>query len=134
MVSAPALTPVTVPPVLTVALLLRLVQTPPEAKSVNVMAAPTQTADGPVITPELGDEFIVIAFLAIVVPHALLTVYSIVSIPGRTPVTTPARTVASALPALQIPPVVVSVSVIAEPVHTLEGPAIVPVLAEPPIV
>jgi hypothetical protein len=44
------------------------------------------------------------------------------------PVTTPPATIALVLLLLQVPPETVSVSVIDEPVHTLEGPVMIPEL------
>jgi hypothetical protein len=56
------------------------------------------------------------------VPHTLVTVYLMVSMPGVTPVTNPPDTVAFELLALQVPPVVASVSMVKVPAHTLEAP------------
>ena len=53
-VSMPAVTPVTIPPVVTVASALLLLHTPPAVVSVNVTDEPTQTTDGPDMPPAPG--------------------------------------------------------------------------------
>jgi hypothetical protein len=56
--------------VLTVALdVLELLHTPPVVASVSVIAALSQTADGPRIVPALGDETTVIGKVATDMPH-----------------------------------------------------------------
>jgi len=63
----------------------------------------------------------------LVLPHALLTEYIMVSIPVVLPVTTPLPvTVALVLLLLQVPLPVVSVSVIEAPLHTTDAPVITP--------
>jgi hypothetical protein len=125
-VSAPAVTPVTKPPLETVARALLLLQAPPVATSVNNIAVPTHTFEGPVILPAFGNILTVIAFVAVVVPHELVTAYLIVSRPAVIPVTTPPETVALVLLLLHVPPVTTSVNMMAEPTHTPEAPVILP--------
>ena len=124
-VSTPAVTPVTTPP-RTIACVLLILHAPPAAGSVNVIEAPTQTLEGPLITPAFGDGFIVTVLVAMAVPQTLVTVYLIVSIPAVTPVTTPAVTKAFALLALQVPPGAKSVNVMVLPVQTVPGPEMLP--------
>jgi hypothetical protein len=124
-VSIPFETPVTIPPE-TVALRLLLLHIPPVTVSVKVMNEPTQTLERPVILPAFTDEFTVIVLVAVAVPHKLVTVYMMVSIPAETPVTIPPATVALAFVLLHIPPVTVSVKVMSEPIHTLDEPFIMP--------
>jgi hypothetical protein len=126
-VSVPAVVPVTTP-LNTVAVALLALHAPPATASVNVIEEPAHTVDKPVITPALGNAFIVTAFVAVAVPHPLVTAYIIVSMPGVTPVTTPPDTIAVALLALHVPPEAASVNVIDEPIHTPDAPAIVPAL------
>jgi hypothetical protein len=63
MVSSPAITPVTVPPV-TEALVLEALHTPPVTASVSVITAPAQTPDGPEIVPAAGETFIAMECIA----------------------------------------------------------------------
>ncbi len=56
----------------------------------------------------------------------MVTAYEIITVPGVTPVTRPAVTVAFAFPGVQTPPVTASVSVMLPPTLTLAGPPIVP--------
>ena len=49
--------------------------------------------------------------------------------PAETPVTMPLKTVALVLLALQIPPALLSVSVIDEPTHTADGPEMLSAIA-----
>lgn len=65
-------------------------------------------------------------FVAVAVPHTLVTRYMIVSIPLVIPVTTPPVTDALVLLLLHTPPVTAFESVIVDPMHTPEGPVIVP--------
>ena len=126
-VLAPAVTPVTTPEPETVALVLLLLHTPPAAPSDRLMDKPTHTLDGPVIVPASGNGFIVIIFVAVAVPHELVTIYLIVCVPAEAPVTTPdPETVAVALLLLHTPPVTASDKLMEKPAHTLEGPVIVP--------
>src|SRR5579871_6864394 len=59
-------------------------------------------------------------------PQVLLTVYTMVSMPGAAPVTTPPDTAAAALVADHTPPVTPSVCVTELPLHTTLVPVIVP--------
>jgi hypothetical protein len=68
-----------------------------------------------------------IAKLVVAVPHALDTVYTTVSIPSDTPVTTPVvLTVARVLVVLHVPPDAVSASVVVRPRQTALTPVMVP--------
>jgi len=125
-VSTPAAIPVTVPPA-TDADVLLLLQVPPVAGSVSTIAAPAQTDDGPEIKPADGDAFTVIVLVAEAVPQVPVIEYSMVSTPAATPLTTPPATDAVALLALQVPPVIRSLNVVEDPVHTLEAPVNMPI-------
>jgi hypothetical protein len=94
--------------------------------SVKGIVAPTQTLDAPVIGSAFGAALTVMVFVVDTVPHELVTLYMMVSIPPVTPVTMPPATVAEALLLLHVPPATASVRVIVEPMHTLEGPVILP--------
>ena len=125
----PAFTPVTKPMLLTVAtvvveevhgLVVAVVPDP-----VSRVVEPAHTVRVPVID---GAAFIVTVVLTLFLhPFVLVAViYTIVTVPAATPVTTPeALTVAIAgVALLQAPPVVVSVSVVVLPTHTLFVPPI----------
>ena len=75
MITDPAATPVTIPDVLTVAMLESLlVQTPPEVASVRVMPEPAHTEEAPLIDPA---EMVVLTFTrreAAVLPQLFTTV------------------------------------------------------------
>ena len=71
-VSMPADTPETTP-LLTVADALLLVQTPPGAASVKVIAEPAHTLDKPVIVPAAGNGLTVTNFVATAVLQTLVT-------------------------------------------------------------
>jgi hypothetical protein len=72
-VSIPAVTPVTVSPE-TVAVALLLLHTPPTTASANVIDEPVHTIVAPVIVPEFGMAFTVIACIAVDTgPHPLTT-------------------------------------------------------------
>lgn len=117
-VSIPALTPVTIPPLVTVAIDGNtLLHTPPLGVSTSVIIDPIQTESGPNIGPTRGNGFTVTTLVATAVPQAEVTVYFIVSIPPETPPTTPELlTVAIDVNTLlQTPPVDVSDSVIVAP-------------------
>ncbi len=85
------------------------------------------------MTPALGAGLIVMVLLAVAEPHALVTVYCMVSIPAVIPLTSPPTTVALALVALHTPPGAPLVSVIVAPSHTLLAPKIVPAVRNAPI-
>jgi hypothetical protein len=121
----PVATPDTMPvaaPIVAKAV-LPLVHVPPVFTSVSAVVAPVQTVNGPVIAA--GVKFTVIGTK---LEQPASVVYTIVSTPAvAPPVTTPLDdpTVASVvLLLLHEPPVVASVRVIADPVHTLFAPAI----------
>lgn len=108
-------------------LVLLLLHAPPGTVSANVTVAPLHTPVGPDIVPASGSGFIVTVIVATAVPHVLVTVYCIVSVPLVTPVTTPAADmVAFPVVVLHTPPAVEFVSVIVAPGHTLFGPVMVP--------
>jgi hypothetical protein len=73
-VSIPAVTPVTMPDVPIVAVLLLLLQVPPVTLSVNVVAELTHKDELPVIVPALGSGLMVMVLVAVVVPHPLVKV------------------------------------------------------------
>jgi hypothetical protein len=108
MVSTPPPTPVTTPEVPTVAIdVLLLLQVPPGTGSVSVIVALTQTLLGPEMVPAERNVPIFTVIVATDVPHALVTVYLIVSRPGVMPVSRPALfIVALALVTLHVPPTV----------------------------
>lgn len=71
----PAVTPVTIPDEVTVAMLLSsLVQEPPAVPLVNVLMAAAHTVDAPEITPADGDVLIVTPAVAVAVPQPLVIV------------------------------------------------------------
>ena len=72
-VSVPAVTPVTTPPV-TVALLLEALHVPVVDVSVKVTVAPGHIVDAPLIAPTLTDIPIVIAWVSAADPQLLVTV------------------------------------------------------------
>jgi hypothetical protein len=72
-VSMPAVTPVAIPPEIVACALLAL-QAPPVATSVNVIDEPTHTPEGPVMLPAFGNALTVTVFVAVAVPHPLVTV------------------------------------------------------------
>jgi hypothetical protein len=75
MVALPPVTPVTVPVAFTEAIEAAvLLHTPPVAASVSVVVAPEQTVDEPVIVPAAGIGLTVTAWVALAVPHAVVTV------------------------------------------------------------
>src|ERR1039458_5554421 len=120
MASTPAVTPVTVPEPETVVWLLLALQAPPVAASVSVIVAPLQRVVPPVIDPATGKGRIDTATEVAVEPHPLTSVYSRLSEPTVTPVTTTVGDT-SALPLLklQVPPVMGSINVIAAPAQML---------------
>ena len=114
MLAVPAETPVTTPPMTEAVNGALLLQVPPGVTSASVAVVPAQ-----MITAPAG---VMTAGLALIVTTSkteqLPTAYVIVSVPAVMPVTTPPRTDALPLPALQVPPVVPSVSVTVLPMHT----------------
>lgn len=73
MVSMPAETPVTNPPAIVAEVLLPL-HMPPIVASVSKIEAPMHTFDGPDIVSVTDEEPTVILFVAVLMPHALVTV------------------------------------------------------------
>ena len=67
-------TPVTTPPVVTVAFVLPAVQVPPVAVSVKAIVLPKHTLSGPDIVPPSAPAVTVTGADAANVPHALLIV------------------------------------------------------------
>lgn len=63
MVEVPAVTPFTTPKLLTVALVLLLLHTPPDAVSVNVVLEPAQTVEAPEMAPAFESGLTVILFV-----------------------------------------------------------------------
>ncbi len=73
MVSVPADTAVTTPPLLTVAVPLVALHTPPPVGSVYMVNVPTQSDDGPVIGPTVALVPTVTFAVAVVVPQLPVT-------------------------------------------------------------
>ena len=117
MVAVPALTPVTVPsvPTVAIAVLLLLHETPPTA-SLRVIVDPAQTD----VLPEIGPGVTSTVTLPVAVqPDGMM--YVMASMPVLTPVTVPVTdpiVAINTLLLLQIPPVTVSVSVVLFPSHS----------------
>ena len=125
----PAATPVTIPVVPMVAtLVLVLLHEPPGEASERVSVAPKHRDSVPLIAPVAGATFTETGAVAMTVPHELLTVYVIKVVPVEMPVTIPDDpTVAiPALPLFHVPPAEASVNAIDEPIHTTDGPTILP--------
>ena len=102
MVTTPAVTPVTIPPGVTVASkILLLLQVPPGVASVSAIVNPTHTVDGPMMA-EGSESTVTTAVEA--QPDGQL--YDIVAVPKATPVTTPAGLIVATpvLLLLQVPP------------------------------
>ena len=126
--AAPAAAPVTMPVGLTVAMpVAEQLQAPPVVASLRTVVAPAVTVAAPVIDPAAGIGLTVTARVTDAVP----TVYFIVAVPGKTPVTTPeVLTVATVVAwLLQLPPVVASLSEVVAPAHTVAVPVIAPTAA-----
>jgi hypothetical protein len=125
----PAVTPVTVPVVLTVAVVLALLlHTPPDAVSVRVMALPSQTERKPAIVPATGCGFTVTVRVARAVPQPLVTVYDILAVPATNAVITPVVLIVATavLLLLHVPPVAVLENEVVSPAHTVAVPESVP--------
>ena len=128
MVAVPAPTPVTMPVVPMVAMVVLLLrQLPPVVASASVVVAPWQTVVAPVIVPADGVVFIVTVAVMFAVPQELVRVYVMPAVPLETPVTTPvALTVAmAALLLLQVPPERDAVRVFDAPTHMVVVPVTV---------
>ena len=120
-VSVPALTPV-ISPLLTAALALLTLHTPPVTVSVRLMVLPAQTDEGPLIIPGSGNGLTVNVANAVSLPQPLLTTYEIVVVPFERPVSIPVLLLIVAMKGfceLQAPPATVLERVITAPVHAL---------------
>ena len=122
----PAATPVIRPETATVTTAtLLLAHKPPNVASVSIDEEPAHTVSGPLIGSI--DEPTVITFVATAVPQLLVTAYEIITVPADKPVTTPEDdTVALVLLALQVPPLMASVSVMEAATATIEAPLMLP--------
>src|SRR5437763_557410 len=124
MVATPVATPVTIPPVPTVATAVEpLVHTPPGVPLARVDILPTQIATGPDGEIEPGPVLTVTTAFA---KQVALNEYLIVSVPIATPPTISVDpTVAIAVATLlHVPPGAASASVVLEPEHTVSVPVI----------
>jgi hypothetical protein len=122
-VDVPAATPLTEPPVATVAAeVFVLLHTPLPAASLSEVVEPAQTDCVPVMAPALGKELTVAT--VVVIQPVDATLYVIVEVPAATPPNVPPLTVA--MPVLLLtqvsPPV--PLNVVAEPAHTVAAPPI----------
>jgi hypothetical protein len=117
-VVVPAPIPPTMPEVPTVpTAVLLLLHTPPEEASLNVIVAPAQRENVPIITAGIGYTVTIID----TVPHPSVSVYAIVVVPAPMPVTTPdVEPTVPTLPLLllHVPPVIASVNVVVAPGQT----------------
>ena len=118
-VSAPALTPVTVPPLTVDTDGLLVLHVPPVVDSPNTTVDPAQTVVVPVIA----------AGVALTVTEAVtdpepVTVYVMIDVPADTPVTTPELLIVATLvlPLVHVPPAVASASVVVVPEHSVVVP------------
>jgi hypothetical protein len=123
---SPATTPLALPTVATVVLLL--LHVPPSTVLDNVVDDPTHTEFVPVIVPDVADVVTAISLVEKTVPQLVFTVYVIMVVPASTPVTTPLALIVATLGVLllQVPPVTGLVSVVVSPVHKLDDPLITP--------
>lgn len=95
--------------------------TPPGVRLLNVVVAPWQTFNEPVI--ELGNGFTAIDILML---QPVGTVYIIVALPIALPVTSP-DAFTLAIPGadeLHVPPLTLLVNIVVEPIHTCDAPPI----------
>jgi hypothetical protein len=105
---------------------LVLLQVPPGVAFPSVVVAPVQTESVPVMGPDVA-VFTVMILVVELLPHALVTVYEMVTVPAVTPVTRPVdETVALLLSAVQVPPGTLLVSEIFEASLTADGPEMTP--------
>ena len=124
--AVPALTPVTMPvelPIVTDPVPAVVAHVPPDVALLSVVVVPGQTVSSPDIAA--GNGFTVTGRMVV---QPMPDVYVIIAVPGVTPVTIPVvePMVTEPVPgdALQVPPLVASVSVVVKPTHTLAVPAI----------
>jgi hypothetical protein len=118
MVSAPADTPVTIPPELIVAAGVLTVHTPPAGVHVKVVLAPTQIGAAPVTAPTVGLAWLEMVTLSNRDPHVFDTVYFTVIVPGVSPVIIPVDPIERMPPpkgVFQVPPAGDPVSVVDAP-------------------
>jgi hypothetical protein len=106
---------------------LLALHTPPGAASDKVMEAPVHTVEGPDMLPAERNGPTVTDKVVVAVPQLFVTVYLIVSVPTIRGVRIPDEEM-EALPLVtpQVPPLTPSVYGIRLPIHTEEGPVIVP--------
>ena len=99
---------------------------PPETEFDNKVVVPGHITGMPEIVPAEGGATTLIVTLTVLVPHALVFEYLIVSIPLDRPVTTPPLVMLAIVgnELIHVPPVAVSVYVAELPMHTVAGPAI----------
>ena len=104
------------------------VHEPPATVSDSETEEPTQTAEAPVMVPAKGAGSTVTAFVAVPLPHELVTEYEISTVPLETPVTIPVLPTVAIAPSEEdhVPPVVTLLKVIVLPAHTTEAPVMVP--------
>jgi hypothetical protein len=113
----------------TVALLLVADHDPPVTVAVSEMDEPAHTVVVPLIVPAEGATPMVTTWLAIDVPQLLVTVYTTVSVPVDTPLTSPVGdTDAVPFVVLQVPPVPVVVSVVVSETQIADAPLMIPAL------
>lgn len=73
-ITEPAVTPVTMPPAVTVALVLLALHVPPGVASLRVILLVLQTEDGPVMVAATGTSSTVTGTAAMAIPQVLVTV------------------------------------------------------------
>ena len=126
----PAVIPVTLPVLLTVAMVgSALVQVPPVVASLKVAVAPAQmVVVVPVIAAIVGIAFTVFIAVTVVLQPVdpSVTLYPIVAVPAVRPVTMPDVLIVAVAGALllQVPPGVASLRVVVLPAHSLAVPVI----------
>jgi hypothetical protein len=129
----PASTAVTIPVLLTVAVLLSsLFHVPPLTELLKVVVAPSHTLALPVIKPAVGIAVTVATLVAIAVPQLLVTAYDIVALPPESPVTFPSSSTYAMVSSLLLhtPPVVALLNTVRLSSHTVAVPVIVPALGK----
>ena len=125
----PAVIPVTLPVLLTLAMVgSALVQVPPMVASLRAAVAPAQMVIVPVIAATVGIAFTVSVVVTVVLQPVdpSVTLYPIVAVPAVRPVTTPDVLIVAVVGALllHVPPGVASASVVVLPAHSLAVPVI----------
>lgn len=130
-ITLPALTPVTIPDVFTVAnAVLLLLHAPPVIVGVSVVVAPWQTDVAPDNVPATGSGLTVMSAVSTAVPHELVTVYDMIAAPPATPATTPDVLTEAMVAALllHVPPLEVVLKAVVAPWHTAVAPLTTPAL------